>query len=148
LDKAKVRFERVPGKITIRDLRSKHLMKFIAIEGMIRKATEVRPKIINAAFMCMRCEHVTFVPQTEMKFVEPLECENDTCGKRGPFKILMEQSVFVDAQKLQIQESPENLRGGTQPQSLDVDVEEDLAGIVKPGDRIVINGVLRFPSTY
>ncbi|MCC7576183.1 MAG: minichromosome maintenance protein MCM [Methanomethylovorans sp.] len=143
LDKAKVRFEKIPSKIPIRDLRSKHLVKFIAIEGMIRKATEVRPKIINAAFMCMRCEHVTFVPQTEMKFVEPLECENDTCGKRGPFKILMEQSLFVDAQKLQIQESPENLRGGTQPQSLDVDVEEDLAGIVKPGDRIVINGVLR-----
>jgi replicative DNA helicase Mcm len=143
LDKAKVRFEKVPSKIPIRDLRSKHLMKFIAIEGMIRKATEVRPKIINAAFMCMRCENVTFVPQTEMKFVEPLECENDTCGKRGPFKILMEQSFFVDAQKLQIQESPENLRGGTQPQSLDVDVEEDLAGIVKRGDRIVINGVLR-----
>ncbi|HML26110.1 MAG TPA: AAA family ATPase, partial [Methanomethylovorans sp.] len=143
LDKAKVRFEKIPNKIPIRDLRSKHLMKFIAIEGMIRKATEVRPKIINAAFMCMRCENVTFVPQTEMKFVEPLECENDTCGKKGPFKILMEQSFFVDAQKLQIQESPENLRGGTQPQSLDVDVEEDLAGIVKPGDRIVINGVLR-----
>ena len=143
LDKAKVRFEKVPNKIHIRDLRSKHLMKFIAVEGMIRKATEVRPKIINAAFMCMRCENVTFVPQTEMKFVEPLECENETCGKKGPFKILMDQSIFVDAQKLQIQESPENLRGGTQPQSLDVDVEEDLAGIVKPGDRIVINGVLR-----
>lgn len=82
LDKAKVRFEKVPNKIHIRDLRSKHLMKFIAVEGMIRKATEVRPKIINAAFMCMRCENVTFVPQTEMKFVEPLECENETCGKK------------------------------------------------------------------
>lgn len=143
LDQAKIRIEKIPEKIPIRDLRSKHLLKFISVEGMIRKATEVRPKIITAAFMCLRCEHIMFVPQTETKFVEPLECEMDTCKKRGPFKILVEKSTFLDAQKLQIQESPENLKGGSQPQSLDINVEEDLAGIIKPGDRIIINGVLR-----
>ncbi|MDY0387637.1 MAG: minichromosome maintenance protein MCM [Methanolobus sp.] len=140
---AKVRFVRIPNKIPNRDLRSKHLLQFVAIEGMIRKATEVRPKVLNAAFQCMRCEHVTMVPQTEIKFIEPIDCENETCGRKGPFKILINQSVFIDAQKLQIQESPENLRGGSQPQSLDVDIEDDLAGIVKPGDRVIINGVLR-----
>ncbi len=138
-----VRFIHIPTKIPNRELRSKHLLKLLAIEGMIRKATEVRPKITNAAFYCMRCEHVTMLPQSGPKFTEPHECENDTCGKRGPFKILVEKSTFVDAQKLQIQESPENLKGGTQPQSLDVDVENDLAGIAKPGDRIIINGILR-----
>ncbi len=137
------RFIHVPNKIPNRELRSKHLLKFVAIEGMIRKATEVRPKIINSAFLCMRCEHVTIVPQSGPKFTEPHECENESCGKRGPFKILIEKSDFVDAQKLQAQESPENLKGGTQPQSLDVDVEDDLAGIVKPGDRVIINGILR-----
>jgi replicative DNA helicase Mcm len=143
LDNAKVRFIRIPNKVPNRDLRSKHLLQLVAIEGMIRKATEVRPKIVSAAFKCMRCEHVTRIPQTELKFVEPLECENDTCGRKGPFKLDINESVFIDAQKLQVQESPENLRGGTQPQSLDVDVEDDLAGIVKPGDRVIINGVLR-----
>ncbi|WP_406661067.1 minichromosome maintenance protein MCM [Methanolobus sp. ZRKC3] len=140
---AKVRFVRVPNKIPNRDLRSKHLMQFVAIEGMIRKATEVRPKIVDAAFKCLRCEHVTMIPQTELQFVEPVECENETCGRKGPFKIQIHESTFIDAQKLQVQESPENLKGGTQPQSLDVDVNDDLAGIVKPGDRVVLNGVLR-----
>ncbi len=143
LDSAKVRFVSIPNKVPNRDLRSKHLLQLVAIEGMIRKATEVRPKIVNAAFKCMRCEHVTKIPQTELKFVEPIECENDTCGRKGPFKLEISESVFIDAQKLQVQESPENLRGGTQPQSLDVDAEDDLAGIVKPGDRVIINGVLR-----
>ncbi len=143
LDDAKVRFIKIPNKIPNRDLRSKHLMQFVAIEGMIRKATEVRPKVVNAAFKCLRCEHVTMVPQNEVKFVEPHECENETCGRKGPFKIDVNQSVFLDAQKLQLQESPENLKGGSQPQSLDVDVEDDLAGIVKPGDRVIINGILR-----
>jgi replicative DNA helicase Mcm len=140
---AKVRFIRIPNKIPNRDLRSKHLSQFVAIDGMIRKATEVRPKITVAAFKCMRCEHVSMVPQTDVKFVEPTECENETCGRKGPWKIVQNQSVFVDAQKLQIQESPENLKGGSQPQSLDVDIEDDLAGLVKPGDRVIINGILR-----
>ncbi len=143
LDDAKVRFIRIPSKVPSRELRSKHLLQLVAIEGMIRKATEVRPKVTNAAFQCMRCEHVTMVPQNEIKFTEPHECENETCGRKGPFKIVINQSAFIDAQKLQIQESPENLKGGAQPQSLDVDAEDDLAGIVKPGDRVIINGILR-----
>lgn len=131
------------ARIQIRELRSANINKFIAISGLIRKATEVRPKIVNAAFKCQRCEHVTFVPQGEGKFVEPYECENDVCGRKGPFKIVHEDSEFVDAQKLRVQESPDDLRGGEQPQTLDVDVDDDLAGVVTPGDRIVISGILR-----
>jgi replicative DNA helicase Mcm len=110
---------------------------------MIRKATEVRPKITNAAFLCLHCEEVTEIPQLTTKFVEPQSCGNENCDRRGPFKLLIDKSSFVDAQKLQIQESPENLKGGSQPQSIDVDAEDEIAGIVKPGDRVVINGVLR-----
>ncbi len=140
-----VRIIKLPeqARIQIRELRSANINKFIAIAGLIRKATEVRPKIVNAAFKCQRCEHVTFVPQGEGKFVEPYECENDVCGRKGPFKIVHEDSEFVDAQKLRVQESPDDLRGGEQPQTLDVDVDDDLAGVVTPGDRIVISGILR-----
>lgn len=49
----------------------------------------------------------------------------------------------MDSQKLRIQESPEGLRGGEQPQTLDVDMTDDLTGMVAPGDRVVINGILR-----
>jgi len=83
------------------------------------------------------------MPQAEGKFVEPFECQSDECGRKGPFKLLHEQSEFIDAQKLRIQESPDDLRGGEQPQTIDVDVDDDLAGLVSPGDRVVISGVLR-----
>jgi len=49
----------------------------------------------------------------------------------------------VDAQKLRVQESPEDLRGGEQPQTLDVNIEDDIAGIVAPGDHVIVAGVLR-----
>ncbi len=142
-DKAHVRIVKLPEHIQIRELRSVNINKFIAVSGLIRKATEVRPKIVNAAFKCQRCDHITFVPQSEGKFVEPFECENDVCGRKGPFKLIHEESVFIDAQKLRVQESPDDLRGGEQPQTLDVDVDDDLAGTVSPGDRVVVSGILR-----
>ncbi len=138
-----VRIVNLPERIQIRELRSANINKFIAVSGLIRKATEVRPKIVNAAFKCQRCEHVTMMPQGEGKFVEPFECENDVCGRKGPFKLVHEESEFIDAQKLRVQESPDDLRGGEQPQTLDVDVDDDLAGIVSPGDRVVVSGILR-----
>lgn len=143
LHDAHVRFIKVPNKIAIRDIRSKDLLTFVAIEGMVRRATEVRPKITNAAFLCMRCENITQRPQEGNKFDEPKFCESETCGKSGPFKMLVDQSTFIDSQKLQVQESPENLKGGSQPQSMDVDVDNDIAGKSNPGARVIINGVLR-----
>ena len=138
-----VRIVALPDRIQIRELRSAHINKFIAVSGLIRKATEVRPKIVVAAFKCKRCDHVTLLPQIEGKYVEPFECENDVCGRKGPFQLAHEESEFIDAQKLRVQESPDDLRGGEQPQTLDVDVDDDLAGIVAPGDRVVVSGILR-----
>jgi replicative DNA helicase Mcm len=144
LEQAHVRITKIPNRISIRELRSKHLTRFVAIEGMIRKATEVRPRITKAAFQCLRCGHLTIVEQNSFKFEEPFSgCENETCGKKGPFKVIIEDSTFTDAQKLQIQESPENLRGGSQPQSLEVDSEDDLTGNITPGDRVIVNGILK-----
>jgi|SRR5659263_97103 len=143
LTETHVRIIKIPERIQIRELRSENINKFVAVSGLIRKATEVRPKIINAAFKCQKCGEITFMPQGEGKFVEPFECENDVCGRKGAFKLVHDQSEFIDAQKLRIQESPDDLRGGEQPQTLDVDVDDDLAGLVSPGDRVVISGVLR-----
>ena len=144
LDSAHVRVTNIPNRIPIRDLRSKHLSKFIAVEGMIRRATDVRPRITKAAFKCMRCDTITFVEQPGSKMDEPYSgCENENCGKRGPFKLVVEQSEFVDSQKGQIQESPESLRGGSNPQSIEINFFDDLTGLISPGDRVIINGILR-----
>ncbi|MBZ3935520.1 minichromosome maintenance protein MCM [Methanimicrococcus blatticola] len=144
MENAHVRVINIPNRIPIRDLRSKHLSKFIAIEGMIRRATEVRPRITKAAFKCMRCDTITYVEQPGNKLDEPYSgCENENCGKRGPFKLVIEQSEFIDSQKGQIQESPESLKGGSNPQSIEINFNDDLTGQISPGDRVIVNGILR-----
>ncbi|MEA3281545.1 MAG: LAGLIDADG family homing endonuclease [Euryarchaeota archaeon] len=140
---AHLRITNIPQKVKIRDLRSVHISKLIAIEGLVRMATEVRPRLLVAAFECNGCGETMLVPQSSGRFVEPYMCKNEGCGRKGPFKIKLTESEFVDAQKLRVQESPEDMRGGEQPQTLDVNIEDDIAGIVAPGDHVIVAGILR-----
>ncbi|OPY52431.1 MAG: Minichromosome maintenance protein MCM [Methanosaeta sp. PtaU1.Bin055] len=143
LEKAHFRIVGLPRRFKTSELRSDQIGRLIALEGLVRTVTEVRPKVLSAAFECQRCGHLFYKEQTTSKFQEPYDCPNEACDRRGPFKLLLDRSRFVDAQNVRVQESPEELRGGEQPQTLDVQLEDDLSGIIYPGDRVVISGVLR-----
>jgi replicative DNA helicase Mcm len=138
-----IRFTNLSRKTAIRDIRSNQINTFVSVEGILRKTTEVRPRVTSAVFKCLECGQLTPpYPQKYGKFQEPFRlCA--TCQKKTPLELVPEKSDFVDAQKLRIQESPEGLRGGEQPQTLDVDVTDDLTGDSAPGDRVIINGILR-----
>ncbi len=154
------------GRVPIRDLRSKHLGRIIAVEGLVRKSTEVRPRLKVAVFQCLRCGAIHRVEQDTLQLKDPLECykENGGCQRAAgstKFRLItnyaslpdpfasafgdraLDFSEFVDTQKIEIQESPEGLRGGDQPQRLTAYLEDDLTGMLSPGDRVTINGILR-----
>ena len=136
-----IRFTNLPKKVAIRQIRSDHINRFISVEGILRKTTEVRPRIVEAYFRCPG-GHITIREQGYGKFREPEGCATDGCTFRK-LDLVPKRSKFVNSQKLRIQESPEGLRGGEQPQTLDVDATDDMTGLVAPGDRVVINGILR-----
>lgn len=140
LGQAHVRVHDLPETTGIRDIRSHHHGQLVSIRGIIRKATNVRPKVQDAAFECQRCGTLTRIPQTGGEFHSPHECQG--CERQGPFRINFDQSEFVDAQKLRVQESPEGLRGGERPQSIDVNIEDDITGEVTAGDTVRVTGVL------
>jgi len=136
------------SRVEIRKLRAKHLGTFVSVEGLVRKATEVRPRVTVAEFECARCLHRITVEQEGMQFHEPLECpkEEGGCGRgtgSTKFRLLTDPSRFVDTQKIEIQEPPEGLRGGAQPERLVGYIEDDLSGRISPGDRVILNGILR-----
>jgi len=139
-----IRIEGLPEhwRIPVRQLRAEHLGRFIAIRGLIKKASEVRPKLQVGAFQCLRCDHTEYVEQDEhLTFKEPQGCSQ--CEKQSQFQFQEGPSTYVDTQRLEIQEAPEGLRGGEQPERLVAYVEGDLAGEVAPGDRGIVNGILR-----
>jgi replicative DNA helicase Mcm len=136
-----IRFTNLPVKKAIRNIRSDDINKFVTVEGILRKITEVRPRIVEAVFKCP-AGHFTIKKQKYGKFIEPEGCATDGCTFRK-LDLMPKRSTFVDSQKLRVQESPEGLRGGEQPQTLDIDVTDDLANMVAPGDRVIVNGILR-----
>jgi replicative DNA helicase Mcm len=136
-----IRFFNLPRKVGVRHIRADHINTFVSVEGILRKTTEVRPRIVEAFFRCPG-GHITNRDQGYGKFREPDGCATDGCTFKK-LELIPKRSRFVDSQKLRIQESPEGLRGGEQPQTLDIDVTDDLTGRVTPGDRVIINGILR-----
>jgi len=132
------------NKIVIRKIRANHLGKLTAIEGLVKKRTEVRPKLQVAAFQCQKCGAVIRLDQEEDILKEPSECYEDQggCGRVSSFKLSTNLSTFIDSQKIEIQENPEGLRGGAQPERISVYLEDDLVGEIAPGDRIIANGIL------
>jgi replicative DNA helicase Mcm len=83
---------------------------------------------------------MTYIPQSDGEFQEPHECQG--CERQGPFRVNFDQSEFVDSQKIRVQESPEGLRGGETPQSIDIDLVDDVTGEVTAGDHVTVVGVL------
>ena len=131
-------------KFLIRNIRANHLGKLAAVEGLVKKRTEVRPKLLVAAFQCHKCGAIIKIKQEEDILKEPSECyeEQGGCGRVSSFKLSTTLSNFIDSQKIEIQENPEGLRGGAQPERIDVHLEDDLVGEIAPGDRVIVNGIL------
>lgn len=135
-------------RVEVRNLRGEHLGRLVSVEGLVRRASEVRPRITEASFCCERCLRVIRQPQEDTRLQLPFECyeAQGGCGRAASstrFKLLTERSETVDTQTLEVQEFPERVKGGAQPQRLTCRLSEDLADLVNPGSRAVFNGVLR-----
>ncbi len=141
----KVRFENLPEtqNVNIRNIRSTHLNKLIAIDGIVRQTSDVRPQVTMAKFECPSCGNTISILQIETRFKEPNRC---TCGKRGSFRLIHKD--LVDAQRLVIEEVPERLEGGAQPKRISVFLKEDLVEPklekkTTPGAKVRVNGIVR-----
>ena len=135
-----IRFENIRNNIQLRLLRSKYIGKFVAVDGIVRKTDEIRPRIVNALFECRSCQRLQEVPQTSNMISEPALCQE--CGGRS-FKLLQEESEFMDTQTTKLQEPLENLSGGEEPKQILVVMEDDLVDSLTPGDIVKITGIMK-----
>ena len=128
------------SKFEIRDIRAENMDKFYAFEGLIKKVSIPKPKIKMARFKCSNCGEENDLEQFEIELNYPTACKS--CGKKK-FALDRKHSTYIDIQNIEIEEIGEYLRGGESPQSILVYLRDDLVGKLKPGDRIILNGVLR-----
>jgi replicative DNA helicase Mcm len=137
----KVRLRNLPDRIPLRVVGSEQIGRLSSIDGILVRATPVKPLLVKAVFKC-RCGATTQpIDQSGTTLVRPGECPS--CKRRGPFEVVLEDSVFINSQEIRIQERPEDLPPGQLPRSIDVKIEEDLVDISRPGDRVTITGIVR-----
>ena len=135
-----IRIEHLSNIIPLKVLLSKYIGTFVAADGIVRKTDEIRPRIEKGVFECRGCMRLHEVEQTsETRLVEPSLCD---CGSRS-FRLLQEESKYVDTQTARMQEPLENLSGGTEPKQMLMILEDDLVDELNPGDKVRITGTLR-----
>jgi replicative DNA helicase Mcm len=137
-------------RTSINCIRSKEINKLIAIEGVIKTATKVKPRIRQIRFECPNCGQAVSVIQEDRKIKEPTRC---SCGRKGRF--ITVQKFMIDMQKIELEETPENLTDGTsEMQRVHIFFEglltdPTLNKIMIPGNRVVIYGcVMEIPRFF
>jgi replicative DNA helicase Mcm len=144
MEKITVRITQLLGKEQLRKLGSKQMGKLVMIEGIVVRATPVRPMVMQASFKCKRCGTVTRIEQTGAFLRAPFECSDPSCRQKGPFEFVQEESNFIDSQDLRLQERPEDLPPGQLPRVLNVKlVGTEIVDLARPGDHVAIVGIVR-----
>jgi replicative DNA helicase Mcm len=133
---------------TVSQLRAADIDRLIAIDAVTTKISSVRPRLYTAVFECVACGHVMHIKQpNEQELIEPLECSQieGGCGRpkrQTRFLLQQQSSHLINSQFIELQELPEQMKGGIQPERILCIAEQDLAGRLNPGDRVKANGVL------
>lgn len=130
-------------KISIRNIRSKHIGKLLFIEGLVRQKSDVRPQVVSSRFECPSCGNIIPLLQLDTKFREPTACG---CGRKGHFKLVSKE--LVDAQSIVLEEIPDQMEGGEQPKRINIILKKDLVSPLSdkktnPGMRIGVIGTLK-----
>ncbi|MHA1266750.1 MAG: minichromosome maintenance protein MCM [Candidatus Helarchaeota archaeon] len=137
------RFNHLPEahQVHLRKIRAEHIGKLISVNGILTRASEVKPLLTEGVFRCRACGEIMRVPQGDY-YTKPYQCSNNNCNRKGPFTFIAQDSKFIDWQKIRVQEKPEELPAGQLPRSLDAYLKADLVDTVRPGNRITAVGIL------
>jgi len=129
--------------VKIKEIRSKHLNKLVVIEGIIKLTSMVKPVLIRAVFKhsCGFEVEKTVKDITE-KITKPRKCPR--CKESGEWEVIEEE--HLDIQRLVLEELPENLTGGAQPERITAIlkgplVEPKINYKTIPGIRVRLTGI-------
>jgi len=140
----KARVFNLPSKIPIREIRAHHLGRLIAVDGIMVRASAIRPMLRIATFVCANpnCGAKYRVPQESGRLTPPDKCAR-CMSRKAKFELIPEESEYIDFQLVGIQEKPEDLPPGQIPRVIDVGLKGDIVDAARPGDRVIVTGVLK-----
>ncbi|KAF8476128.1 MCM2/3/5 family-domain-containing protein [Kalaharituber pfeilii] len=137
-----IAFYNLPLVSRIRNLRTNAIGQLLSISGTVTRTSEVRPELHLATFICEACRAVISNVEQVFRYTEPTQCPNLTCGNRNGWRLDVRQSVFVDWQKVRIQENASEIPTGSMPRTMDVILRGEVVDKAKAGEKCVFTGAL------
>jgi replicative DNA helicase Mcm len=140
VDRIKVRIGNYSVQRTLRDINADVIDKLIGVSGMVVRTSEVKPLAKKIGYRCMNCNTINEAQLKGLLLKKPAKCVN--CAERE-LEMDPEHSIFTDFQLVRLQELPEDLPAGQLPHYVEVTVMGDLVDQCRPGDRIILTGIVR-----
>ncbi len=141
-DEIRVRLVNFPLQRSLRQINSETIGKITSVSGMVVRASEVKPLAKELTFVCPDGHPTKVIQIKGMNVNVPIICDYANC-KHRTFELKPEESKFLDFQILRLQELPEDLPPGQLPHYIDVTIKQDLVDNARPGDRIILTGIVR-----
>ncbi|SOV81474.1 DNA replication licensing factor MCM6 [Plasmodium sp. gorilla clade G3] len=127
---------------SLRSLRCEMLGEMISVRGQVTRTSDVRPELTLAAFKCNECGNIINGVKQQFRYTQPSKCPSASCSNMSDWSLVLEQSYFVDWQKIRLQEIAQESPPGSMPRNMDVILRNDIVDSVHAGDRIIVTGCL------
>jgi replicative DNA helicase Mcm len=113
-----------------------------SVSGMVVRASEVKPLAKELTYKCLDKHISKFTLLDGMSLDKAVKCQSPKCPYTN-LAIVAEESRFIDFQIVRLQELPEDLPPGQLPHYVNVSMKQDLVDYARPGDRIILTGIVR-----
>ena len=134
-----------PPAVSLRQVRSPAMGRLVTLQGMIVRASDVKPCTLVATYSCHACGAEIYQPTPyQREFLPPKSCPSAACQQRGASNTLQLQtrgSKFTKFQELKLQEVPHQVPMGHVPRSLTVHCRGELTRQAAPGDVVTMDGI-------
>lgn len=139
-DKIKVRIGNYSVQKGLREINADVINKLISVPGMVVRTSEIKPLAKKIAYACLNCNTLNEAQLKGLTLKKPMRCTQ--CSEKE-LEMDPENSYFTDFQLVRIQELPEDLPAGQLPHYVEVTVMDDLVDRCRPGDRVLLTGIVR-----
>ena len=138
----RARIANFPVQRSLRQINSEVITKMTSVSGMVVRASEVKPLAKEVTYQCLDKHISKFTLLDGMSLNTSVKCQTPNC-KHTSLAIKPEASRFIDFQIVRLQELPEDLPPGQLPHYVSVSIKQDLVDYARPGDRIILTGIVR-----
>eukprot|EP01022_Parablepharisma_sp_SALTPOND_P000960 TRINITY_DN105340_c1_g1_i1.p1 TRINITY_DN105340_c1_g1~~TRINITY_DN105340_c1_g1_i1.p1 ORF type:complete len:621 (+),score=50.62 TRINITY_DN105340_c1_g1_i1:414-2276(+) len=142
-----VKIKDLPVEDKLRDLRQSNLRGLVKVKGVITKRTNVQPQLKHVTYECTVCGALRGPFYVEGS-VDPRPGMCNVCQFSNKFRTYEQGTMYINYQRVTIQETPGTVPAGRVPRQKDVILLNDNIDVARPGDEVEITGIFSHHMDY